>query len=90
MGTIQVSPGQPGQLVVRFPYSSERVAAIRDVPGRRWYPEEKYWSVPHSPRSLEHLRSLFTSDRVIVAAAVEATSSELPVARVREIVTALA
>jgi hypothetical protein len=31
MGTIQVSPGQPGQLVVQFPYSSERVAAIRAV-----------------------------------------------------------
>jgi integrase/recombinase XerD len=35
------------------------------------------------------LRSPFTSDRVIVAAALEAASTELPLARVREIVTAL-
>ena len=72
MGTIQVTPGEPGRLIVRFPYSAERVAAIRGVPGRRWHLEGKYWTVPHTPEALERMRSLFTSDRVVVAAAVEA------------------
>jgi integrase/recombinase XerD len=89
MGTIQVTTGESGQLIIRFPYSPERVAAIRAVPGRRWHPEEKYWTVPHSPETLERVRSLFTSDRVVVAAAVEATAPDLPVTQVQAIVTAL-
>jgi integrase/recombinase XerD len=89
MGTVQVIPGEPGQLIIRFPYSPERVAAVRAVPGRRWHPEEKYWTVPHSPETLERVRSLFYSDRVVVAVAVEAASPELEVARVRELVRAL-
>jgi integrase/recombinase XerD len=89
MGTIQVIPGEAGQLIVHFSYSTERVAVIRAVPGRRWHPEGKYWTVPHTPETLERMRSLFSSDRVIVAAAVEAASEELPVARVTEVVTAL-
>jgi integrase/recombinase XerD len=89
MGTVQITPGESGQLIIRFPYSPERVAAVRAVPGRRWHPEEKYWTIPHSPKTLERVHSLFTSDRVVVAAAVEAAAPELPVARVQEIVTAL-
>ena len=89
MGTIQVTPGEPGRLVVHFPYSTERVAVIRTVPGRRWHSEEKYWTVPHTPETLERIRDLFTSDRVVVAAAVEAASEELPVAQIREIVRAV-
>ena len=57
MGTIQITPGQPGCL--------------------------------DTPESLEHVRSLFTSDRIVVAAAMKAALTELSVARVQEIVTAL-
>jgi len=89
MGTIQVTPGEAGRLIVQFPYSRERVAAIKAVSGRQWHPEGKYWTVPHTPEALERMRTLFTSDRVVVAAAVEAASPELPVARMNEIVTAL-
>ncbi|MCP4602994.1 MAG: tyrosine-type recombinase/integrase [Proteobacteria bacterium] len=89
MGTIQVTPGEFGRLIVYFAYSTERVAVIRAVPGRRWHSEEKYWTVPHTPETLERMRDLFTSDRLVVAAAVEAASDELSVARVTEIVTAL-
>lgn len=56
MGTVQVTPGQPGQLIIRFSYSPERVAAIRDMPGRRWHSREKHWSAPHSPKSLKRVR----------------------------------
>jgi integrase/recombinase XerD len=89
MGTIQVTPGKPGRLIVRFGYSPQRVAAIKAVPGRRWHPEEKYWTVPHTPQALERMRSLFTDDRVILAAAVRAASPELKVAQFGKIVTAL-
>lgn len=89
MGTIQVIAGEPGRLIVQFPYSSERVAAIKAVPGRRWHPEEKYWTVPHTQEAIERMRALFTTDRVVMAAAVRAASSELSVGEVNKVVTAL-
>ncbi len=89
MGTIQVTPGESGRLIVRFPYSAERVTVIRCVPGRQWHPGGKYWTVPHTPEALERMRSSFTGDRVVVAAAVEAASPQLSVAQVNEIVTTL-
>jgi hypothetical protein len=50
---------------------------------------EKYWTVPHSPETLERIHSLSTGDRIIIAAAVEAVAPELPEAQVKQIVTAL-
>lgn len=34
--------------VLTFPYSPEIVAAVKEVPGRRWNPEQKVWSAPLS------------------------------------------
>ena len=38
-GRVEVGPGEAGRLIVRFPYSPERVAKIKTVAGRRWHPE---------------------------------------------------
>lgn len=43
---IQVTRGPEGRLVVLLPYSPERVAKIKTIPGRRWHLHEKRWSVP--------------------------------------------
>ena len=43
---IRVEPGEAGRLIVRLPYTPERVAKIKTVDGRRWHGPEKYWSVP--------------------------------------------
>lgn len=31
---------------IRFPYNPEIVASVKEVPGRVWHPEEKFWSIP--------------------------------------------
>lgn len=31
---------------IRFPYDAEIVSMIRDVPGRRWNAESKFWTIP--------------------------------------------
>ena len=31
---------------IRFPYDPQVVSMVKDVPGRRWHPEEKFWSIP--------------------------------------------
>ena len=46
---FRLAPRPDGRLSVRFPFSQELLARIKSVPGRRWHPDEKLWSVPDEP-----------------------------------------
>lgn len=59
---ITVRPGEPGRLIVVLPYSPERVAKIKTVPGRLWHGPEKYWSVPDGEAATARLQALFAGD----------------------------
>lgn len=65
-GPIRIKPGEEGRLVVVLPYDAKRVAKIQTVAGRRWYPKEKYWTVPHTDETLRHLLALFAGEPVAV------------------------
>lgn len=60
-GPIQIKPGGAGRLIVRFPYSPDRVRKIKTVTGRRWHQGEKYRTVPHTDGTLRRLLTLFMS-----------------------------
>jgi len=62
--SIRVEPGEPGRLIVRLPYTPERLAKIKTVPGRRWHSLDKYWSVPDDPEALAGLSALFAGDHL--------------------------
>ena len=66
MGIVSIKPGEGGRLLVLFPYTPERVLAIKKISGRKWHPEGRYWSVPDRAGTLELLRSCFSEDRVVV------------------------
>lgn len=34
------------RIEIRFPFDPRLVAVVRELPGRRWHPEHKQWSVP--------------------------------------------
>jgi len=61
---IRLEPGEPGRLIVRLPYTPERVARIKTVDGRRWHGPEKYWSIPRDEGTPARLTALFSGDRV--------------------------
>jgi len=65
-GAIRIEPGEAGWLVVRFPYSPEDVAKIKALPGRRWQPEGKFWTVPHTDGVLARLLAVFAGRPVEV------------------------
>lgn len=65
-GLIQIKPGEQGRLIVQVPYGPGRVAKIKTVGGRRWYPKEQYWTVPHTDGTIAHLLTLFAGERVAV------------------------
>jgi site-specific recombinase XerD len=87
MGIISVTPGEEGRLHVQFPYTPERVSAIRKVPGRKWHADDRYWSVPDQEKSLEALRSCFTGDRVVVSKEFIAAQPGLPAKTVGRILS---
>ena len=61
---IEIMPGEPGRLLVRIPYSPERVAKIKTISGRRWHPDMKRWSVPDTEEMIARLKALFPKDAV--------------------------
>lgn len=65
-GPLQIEPGEPGRLIVRVPWTPGRVAKIKSVGGRRWHPQEQYWTVPHTDGALDHLLALFAKEPVAV------------------------
>ena len=47
---------ESGDLQIRFPYAKELVAVVRGLPGRRWNPTEKLWTVPTQDEVVEFVR----------------------------------
>lgn len=64
---IQVSVGDERRLIVRLPYSPERIAKIRTVEGRVWHAPERFWTVPNTPGMTDTLLSLFAGDAIELA-----------------------
>lgn len=63
-GPIQVLRGGGGRLIVRLPFTPERLEKIRTLPGRRWHPAERYWSVEDTPEMPAALVTLFADESV--------------------------
>ena len=63
---IQIRAGEARRLIVVLPYAPERVEKIKTVPGRRWHPDEEYWTVPHTEGIVERLLTLFAGEEVVL------------------------
>src|SRR3972149_4202708 len=63
-GAGRIEPGETDSIIFRSPYSPEYVAKIRTVPGRRWHPDQKHWTVPHNDAALAHLLALFSDNPI--------------------------
>ena len=73
MAGVEISPGKPGQLVVKFEYSEAAVAAIKQVPGRRWNPEGKFWTIPDTAEARVKLAEVFAAPTKTTADWIEVT-----------------
>ncbi|MFQ5680418.1 MAG: tyrosine-type recombinase/integrase [Gemmatimonadota bacterium] len=52
------------ELIVRFAYAPDLVARIRRVPGRRWVPSDRYWTIPARAAPLRELLALFREEEL--------------------------
>jgi len=44
------------------PFSLDEVSKIKTIKGRRWYPIDRYWSVPFSEETLKYLTRVFAKE----------------------------
>jgi hypothetical protein len=51
MARIQVSKDPSGHIIVSFPYGPLLIETAKTIPGHKWHPVEKYWSVPYRKKS---------------------------------------
>ena len=80
---ITIEAGQDDRLIVRFPYSPERVAMIKTIPGRRWHEQPRYWTVPSQEGMRERLISLFDTESKPQTSKGDASGPQDLTARVR-------
>ena len=52
------------RLLVLFPYHPDNVMHIKAIPGRRWHPQEKAWSIPYTEKALSLLDRFFSQEPV--------------------------
>lgn len=69
---IEVRIDEPGIMSVGMPYfRADWVAKIRSIPGRRWDPGRKVWTLPHTREAMRRLRAVFDGTPLVVHPAVQ-------------------
>jgi site-specific recombinase XerD len=63
---IRIQKGEDGRLIVRFSYTSERVDKIKQIDGRRWNPDKKYWTIPPTEEAIDKFFDIFSDEEVSV------------------------
>ena len=63
---IHIQKGEEEELIVKFNYTSGRVKKIKLIDGRRWDPEEKFWTIPYTEEAVEQLFNIFEDEEILV------------------------
>ncbi|HLE18378.1 MAG TPA: hypothetical protein VI728_08855 [Syntrophales bacterium] len=71
MGVVTLTKGAAGKIVVIFPYSPDFVAKVKNIPGHRWYRENKSWSLPHTDEIIEKILRAFEGEEIRIDPALK-------------------
>jgi len=64
---IRIEPAEGGRLHITTPvYDDGVVRALRAIPGRRWHPDRRCWSVPAGARALPRLLEILGAHPVVI------------------------
>lgn len=63
---IFINTGNLNEIILKLPYSEENLQRIKQIPGRKWDLEEKYWTIPNTFTSVEVFKVLFDLDENIL------------------------
>lgn len=62
MATVLLEKDDKSKISIRFDYRPELVAKIKEIKGRSWHPEKKYWTVPDNESTLDLLCAIFQKE----------------------------
>lgn len=83
---IRIQPSEPGRLLIALPgYITDLIDRIRRIPGRRWHPELRCWSIPHRPETIQQLLDSLSETGYQVSFNSKLTNEELLNAVQREL-----
>jgi site-specific recombinase XerD len=71
MTRVTLGADGQGSITVSFPYDPELVQKIKTVTGRRWHPEERYWTVPHEPGMVQLLGQTFGPENLKIDSSLQ-------------------
>lgn len=72
---IKIRTDASGRITVQFPYSPQVVEAIKTIKTRRWHPEDKYWSFPHSPTVLNEILAALSGEELHIDPSLQENAS---------------
>jgi integrase len=61
---INIEKAGQKSLLIKFPYTRERVTKIKTIPGCRWNPENKFWIVDNTTKNIELMLKLFEDEQI--------------------------
>lgn len=65
MSKIEIEERNIGKIRITFPfYNPPFVSKIKSVQGYKWYPEEKYWSLPNLNGMVEKILRIFKGEKI--------------------------
>ncbi|MEW6002183.1 MAG: site-specific tyrosine recombinase/integron integrase [Nitrospirota bacterium] len=78
---MNVSKDNSGRIVVTFPYNPLVVAKVKTIEGRRWHPQEKYWSFPNTDGTLKKILEVFEGEKIHIDPQLQADIPKTVTAR---------
>ena len=76
MANIRLASLNASEIQVLFPYNPSLVNLIHSIPGRKWHPEEKFWSVPKTPDTINRILSTFSGHEITLSPDLEELSKQ--------------
>lgn len=61
---LTMSDNDGKRISVMFPYDEKVIASLKTIPGHRWHPKEKQWSVPWSRENAQGILKIFDSKKI--------------------------
>jgi integrase/recombinase XerD len=53
---------EDNELIVRFPYSPDKIVKIKSIKGYKWHVDKKVWTVPYTEDNIKTLKALFKKE----------------------------
>lgn len=81
MGVVTVSKDVFNRIMVSFPYDPQLVEKVKTIEGRRWHPQEKYWSFPNTDGTLKKILEVFEGEKIHIDPQLQADIPKIVIAR---------